>query len=72
LASEWADGQAAQKGLTGPAGLHSAIAGPQAADDRRLAALGSLGVSWVVLQSGSPTNFECPYANSAVKVCRLR
>jgi hypothetical protein len=37
----------------------------------RVAALLPLGVSWVVLDAQSTTSFVCPYANGAVKVCRL-
>jgi hypothetical protein len=29
------------------------------------------GVSWVVVQKPGPTGLECPYENSAVRVCRL-
>ena len=62
LTEAWKIGQAAQYGLSGPA----------MTDTGRLAALSPLGVSWVVLESGAATNFDCPYANAAAKVCRLR
>src|SRR6266852_133026 len=29
------------------------------------------GVSWVVVQQPGPTGLECPYENSAVRVCRI-
>jgi hypothetical protein len=29
------------------------------------------GVSWVVVQQADPVELECPYENSAVRVCRL-
>jgi len=57
----WMSGQAAQRGL-------SALA---TTDRERVAALGRLGVTWVVLQAGAATSFDCPYANAAVRVCRL-
>jgi hypothetical protein len=59
LATEWVEGQAAQAGLD--------VEG----DERRLARLKPLGVSWVVLGRKAATSFECEYANEAVKVCRL-
>lgn len=62
LTGEWAREQAAQQGLS--------AAGTT--DAQRVAALGPLGVSWVVLRAGAATGFDCPYANTAVKVCRLR
>jgi hypothetical protein len=62
LTDAWKIGQAVQQGLSGPA----------MTDAERLAALSPLGVSWVVLESGAATDFDCPYANAAVKVCRLR
>jgi hypothetical protein len=61
LAAEWVSGQAAQQ----------ALSAPTTTDAQRLSALRSLGVSWVVLQSSATTRFDCPYANSAVKLCRL-
>jgi hypothetical protein len=29
------------------------------------------GVSWIVIEQSRRANFECPYQNSAVRVCRL-
>ncbi|MGA1982816.1 MAG: hypothetical protein ABSG84_10080 [Acidobacteriaceae bacterium] len=62
LAQAWTIGQAAQQGLSSR----------QEIDAQRVAALSPLGVSWVVLESGAATGFDCPYRNEAVKVCRLR
>jgi len=55
----WFTGQAAQTGLNAET------------DAKRVATLRPLGVSWVVLSSGTPTGFMCSYADEAVKVCRL-
>jgi hypothetical protein len=60
LTGAWQMGQAAQQGLS------------RQSDAARLAALTPLGVSWVVLVADATTRLDCPYANSAVKVCRLR
>ncbi len=62
LTEEWVAGQRGQQGLN--------AAGTT--DDSRLAALTPLGVTWVVLNAPTPTDLDCPYSNSAVKVCRLR
>jgi len=59
LTEEWVRGQTAQRGLSG-------------LDAERLTALRALGVSWVVLDAGAVTGFECPYRNEAVAVCRVR
>jgi hypothetical protein len=59
LAAEWLEGQMAQAGLD------------VETDERRLARLKPLGVSWVVLRRNAATSFACEYANEAVKVCRL-
>jgi hypothetical protein len=61
LTAEWVRGQAAQQGLSAPS----------TSDAARLSELRPLGVSWVVLQAGASTRFDCPFANSAVKLCRL-
>jgi hypothetical protein len=61
LTAEWVRGQAAQQSLSAPS----------TTDERRLAALQPLGVTWLVLQAGATTRLNCPYANSAVKLCRL-
>jgi hypothetical protein len=59
LTTAWKQGQAAQQRLS------------QKTDAERLAALRPLSVSWVVLEASAATTFDCPYANAAVKVCRL-
>jgi len=61
LTAEWVLGQAAQQ----------ALSAPSTTDERRVAALQPLGVTWLVLQAGATTRFDCPYANSAVKLCHL-
>lgn len=33
--------------------------------------LAPLGVSWIVLSPGVPTDMACPYSNQSMKVCRL-
>jgi hypothetical protein len=59
LADAWKQGHAAQQRLS------------ESTDTERVAALSPLGVSWVVLKAGAATIFDCPYSNTAVKVCRL-
>jgi hypothetical protein len=59
LTAEWMAGQRAQAGLS--AGT----------DSERLRALKPLGVSWMVLEAGAATEFDCPFRNAAVKVCQL-
>jgi hypothetical protein len=66
LAGAWATGQAAQQGL-GRSSRNAAEA-----DAARIAALRPLGVSWVVMAADAATNFDGPYRNAAVRVCRLR
>ena len=61
LTAEWAQQQAAQQGLDVPL----------TTDAERLAALGPLGVTWVVLQADAVTGFDCPYRNAVANVCRL-
>ena len=59
LAAEWLRGEMAQAELnTEP-------------DDRRIAKLRPLGVTWLMLGRDAVTGFVCEYANEAVKVCRL-
>jgi hypothetical protein len=59
LAPAWVQGEMAQAELnTEP-------------DDRRIAKLRPLGVTWLMLERGAVTGFACEYANEAVKVCRL-
>ncbi|GAC1424910.1 MAG: hypothetical protein NVSMB62_21980 [Acidobacteriaceae bacterium] len=60
LTPAWVDGQTAQRNLN----LET--------DAQRRAALEPRGVSWLVLSAHAATELECPYANIAVKVCRLR
>ncbi len=62
LTGDWTRSQAAQQHLSAPF----------TTDAERLSALRTLGVSWVVLDTGATTRFDCPYSNSAVKVCKLR
>jgi len=40
-------------------------------DSERIARLRSAGVTWVLLRAGSETQFNCPYHNIEVSVCRL-
>ena len=40
-------------------------------DEQRIAALTPFGVSWIVLAGNVSTNFDCPYENSTVRICRL-
>jgi hypothetical protein len=61
LAGAWTTGQAAQQGLSAPTET----------DPQRIATLSPLGVSWIVLQQSAATRLNCPYADSAVRVCRL-
>jgi hypothetical protein len=42
-----------------------------ATDDQRLASLSPLGVTWVVLSAQAGTDFDCPFRNERVRVCRL-
>ena len=59
LTAAWVQGQAAQTGLE------------QQSDTAREAALRRLGVTWVILKTGSVTRWDCPYTNGTIKVCRL-
>jgi hypothetical protein len=59
LAATWLQGEMAQAELnTEP-------------DDRRIAKLRPLGVTWLMLERSAVTGFVCEYTNEAVKVCRL-
>jgi hypothetical protein len=40
-------------------------------DQQRIETLSQYGVNWVVLPANAPTQFSCPYQNSAVRVCHL-
>lgn len=62
LTEDWIRGQVAQRQLSAPT----------TSDAQRLAILRPLGVSWVILQSGASTRLDCPFSNSAVRVCKLR
>ncbi len=59
LTSAWVEGQHAQTGLD------------TATDAERIARLRPPGVTWVVLQRSSRTDWPCLYSNATVKVCRL-
>ena len=61
LAGAWTAGQRAQQKLNDRT----------TSDAMRVAALEPFGVSWVVLNQATSTRLDCPYANSAVKVCQL-
>jgi hypothetical protein len=62
LTAEWKAGQQAQQRLSATT----------TTDAMRFAELAPLGVTWLVLDTRATTNLDCPYANTAVKVCRLR
>jgi hypothetical protein len=59
LASAWETGEIAQAQIN------------VEADAQRMARLKPVEVNWIVLDKKSETGFDCPYVNSAVKVCRL-
>ena len=40
-------------------------------DVQRIQTLAPYGVDWIVLPASTPTQFACPYQNSAVRVCHL-
>ena len=40
-------------------------------DFQRIQTLTPYGVNWIVLPTSMPTQFACPYQNSAVRVCHL-
>ena len=61
LTADWVRGQAAQQSLSAPS----------TTDAQRVAALQPLGVTWLVLDSAAATRLNCPFANSAVKLCHL-
>jgi hypothetical protein len=61
LTAEWVRDQAAQQ----------ALSAPSTTDAQRIATLRPLGVTWLVLEAATATRLDCPYANSAVKLCRL-
>jgi hypothetical protein len=53
------------KGSEATAQLNSAT------DEQRLARLGPLGATWIVLPAQANTGFPCPFHNFSVRVCRL-
>jgi hypothetical protein len=59
LAARWQREMRAQTGLD------------QMTDAQRDARLASFGATWIVLPQAVATRYACPYANEAVKVCRL-
>ncbi|MGI4756221.1 MAG: hypothetical protein ACRYGF_05150 [Janthinobacterium lividum] len=59
LAEDWARGMQAQAGLA------------HRSDAERVARVGPLGATWIVLPATSETHFRCPYRNSAAQVCKL-
>jgi len=61
LTEAWTLGQSAQAGLSAAT----------TTDAERVTALRPLGVGWVVLERGALTGLDCPFANAAVRVCRL-
>jgi hypothetical protein len=40
-------------------------------DQQRIETLAPYGADWIVLPASTPTQFACPYQNSAVRVCHL-
>ncbi|MGC2250266.1 MAG: hypothetical protein WA626_06295 [Acidobacteriaceae bacterium] len=40
-------------------------------DQQRIETLAPYGVNWIVLPTSAPTQFACPFQNSAVRVCHL-
>jgi len=40
-------------------------------DQQRIETLAPYGADWIVLPASMPTQFACPYQNSAVRVCHL-
>jgi hypothetical protein len=66
LAPAWLAGSTSQEFLDD---LHGMV--PGQADAARRAALANTGADWLILRASSPTALGCPYANAAVKVCRL-
>ncbi len=60
LTAAWTIGSKLQAGLSSQT------------DADRTSRLLPLGVTWMVLKTQSRTNFDCPYRNETVKVCRLR
>ena len=59
LTEAWTRGQTAQTDLE------------QRSDSSRATTIKPLGADWIVLERRSPTAWECPYSNAAVKVCKV-
>jgi hypothetical protein len=59
LTAEWALGEAIQTGLASDS------------DQQRRSKLARNHIQWLVLPSVSATNFDCPYQNKSMKVCRV-
>ena len=59
LTKAWVRGQAAQTGLA------------EMSDAQRAAHLRPMRVSWVLLEAGNATAWDCPYQNETVRVCRV-
>ena len=72
LTPAWTIGQEAQRGLSGRLRPRWSESDAAESDANRIAALTPLGVTWMVMAAHAATNFNCPYANGAAKVCRLR
>lgn len=72
LTDEWVRDQRAQQGIGMSQGRSTGGFYEGTTDSRRVEALRSLGVTWVVLENSTETNLSCPYTNTRVKVCSLR
>ncbi|HEX4756916.1 MAG TPA: hypothetical protein VH308_03005 [Terracidiphilus sp.] len=59
LTADWIAGEAFQQGLD------------RATDPQRIAILRVSSARWVVLSQGASTQFDCPYSNNSMKVCRV-
>jgi energy-coupling factor transporter transmembrane protein EcfT len=59
LTADWIVGEALQQGLD------------RATDIQRIAILKASSAGWVVLSQGALTEFDCPYRNNSMKVCRV-
>ncbi|MDI3255437.1 MAG: hypothetical protein QJR10_11735 [Bacillota bacterium] len=59
LAPQWKKQRDLEEGLDG------------ISDHERMTRLKPMGVTWLLLRSSATTQFDCPYRNSVVKVCRL-
>ena len=59
LTADWIEGEAVQQGLD------------RATDAQRIASLSVSPSRWVVLSQHASTQFDCPYSNNSMKVCRV-